>query len=240
MVSFVYALFTWDSPVVEVQCAMFNDIFKIVISFVYWCIIIKLSPYIVRFNHELGRKFVHLFVSFWWFFVLYFFDNMWSALVVPVIFIAINTHATFNKKAGFVSSLNREKGSISYGLICYPIGFVIIIVAAFCLFECKDTAGLAVMTMGFGDTGAAIIGSKYSWMPFTIKESKKSLSGIIGMFTFTFVSTIIYSLIYSFKWPLLVALACSAVGCVVEAISIKGSDNVTVPLSIIILSLLMF
>lgn len=217
---------------------MLKDIFYITISFIYWCSIIKISPYIVQFNHELGRKFVHLFVSFWWFFVLYMFNNLWSALVVPVVFIAINTHATFNSKSGFVSTLNREKENISYGLICYPIGFVIIIFAAFFLFEQKDIAGLAVMTMGFGDTGAAIIGNRFNWKPFTIKGSKKSLSGVVGMFAFTFLSTLIYSLVYSYKSPLVVAIACGLVGCIIEAISIKGSDNITVPLSIIILSLL--
>lgn len=224
----------------EADYSMPDDILYIVISFAYWCAVIKISPYIVQVNHELGRKFVHLFVSFWWFYVLYMFDNVWSALVIPVIFIAINTYATFNQKSGFVSRLNRDKENTSYGLICYPIGFVIIIFAAFSLFSSKDIAGLAVMTMGFGDTGAAIIGSKYNWRPFTIRGSQKSLSGVVGMFIFTFASTLVYSLVYSYKWPLLVALACSSIGCAIEAISIKGSDNVTVPLSIIILSLLMF
>jgi phytol kinase len=91
-------------------------------------------------------------------------------------------------------------------------------------------AGLMPMT--WGDAFAAILGRRWGRHRYAIGGSTRSLEGSAAMFLFSLAST--FLVLWGFGTPLatagLDALIVAVVATVVEAISIKGLDNITVPL----------
>jgi dolichol kinase len=89
--------------------------------------------------------------------------------------------------------------------------------------------------MAFGDAAASLVGQKIGRHQFNI-FSKKSLEGTTAMFTITLMSVTLSLLLFSYLCPfslttlLLVSLGVAALATVLEAITPKGLDNLTVPL----------
>lgn len=212
-------------------------ILKECISLCYWIGIIILASKIFRNNVEYNRKFVHIMISNWWFIAIAFFDNFLQASVVPIIFIIINGYATFGKSEKFVAGMKRGKSDLSLGLICYPLGYL---VALYLAFNCCNNiayAGVGIMALGYGDGFAAIIGKKFNYKPYYIWGNKKTISGTVGMFLCTFLSVTLYCLIYNIEPTLVIAAVSALVGCLVEAVAIRGTDNIMIPLVVSLVSI---
>ena len=205
---------------------------KEVISLFYWIIIIVIAPKIFKTNLELNRKFVHIMISNWWFMAIAFFDKFIYASVVPLIFVFINLYATFGKSKRFVAELKRDNTDFSLGLICYPIGYLIALYLAYNY--CGYSAGIGIMALGYGDGFAAIIGKKIDFMPYYIWGNKKTISGTIGMFLCTFISILVYCFFFKLEPMIYIALISAFVGSAIEAVAVKGTDNILIPLTVIL------
>ena len=208
-------------------------ILKEIISLTYWILIILLAPAIFKNNTEFSRKFVHIMIANWWFMAIYLFDDFISACIVPAIFVFINIYATFNKKGNFVTNLKRNQNDESWGLICYPIGYLITLYAAYNYFDYSYQSGIAIMTLGYGDGFAALIGQKYNYIPYYIFKRKKTISGTAGMFVFSFISVFIYCQIFNMTPAFFIGITSAFVGSLVEAVFIRGTDNIFIPLSVL-------
>jgi phytol kinase len=86
------------------------------------------------------------------------------------------------------------------------------------------------MPLGYGDGFAAIIGEKVHFGVYRIFNSRKSIAGNTAMFIMTFFVIVIYNLIYSLEYSIFQLILISFASTVVEAISIKGTDNLTIPI----------
>ena len=89
--------------------------------------------------------------------------------------------------------------------------------------------------MGYGDGLAAVIGQKVKSKSFNILGSTKSIAGSATMLI---VSLIISILIFSFigiEYLILKAFLIAIIATILEAISVKGLDNITVPLIITVI-----
>ena len=82
--------------------------------------------------------------------------------------------------------------------------------------------------MGYGDGFAAIMGRKISSKEYKIGTTKKTLVGSATMFIITFIILAIFLLNVQFWY--IKAIIASIIITIVEAVSIKGTDNLTVPL----------
>ena len=69
---------------------MARNLVGVVASFIYFFGLLIAQRYLPLKTLEHKRKFVHIMLGNWWFFVLYFFDNVIFALITPVAFIFIN------------------------------------------------------------------------------------------------------------------------------------------------------
>lgn len=212
-------------------------LFKEAISFFYWIMIIVIAPKIFKNNLEFNRKFVHIMIANWWFMAIAFFDTFIYASVVPLAFVFINSYATFGKSKRFVAGLKRDKMDFSLGLICYPLGYLIALYLAYNY--CGYYAGIGIMALGYGDGFAAIIGKRFDFKPYYIWGSKKTISGTVGMFLCTLISVFMYCAIFNIEPIINIALISALVGSVVEAVAVKGTDNVLIPL-IVSLTYLVF
>jgi dolichol kinase len=98
-----------------------------------------------------------------------------------------------------------------------------------------------------GDGFADIIGRKYGKKKFGIAGAQKSLAGAIGMFFGSFIFSMGLILIFSLEvdnfqiYPLIISVAIiSLVATVVESLSPPHIDNITIPIAVIIVIVLLF
>lgn len=215
-------------------------VIKEIISFLYWIAIIVIGSKIFKNNLEYNRKFVHIMIANWWFMAIAFFDNFVHASIVPIIFVFINSYATFSKSQRFVAGLKREKTDLSLGLISYPIGYLIALYLAYN--QCANLyyAGIGIMTLGYGDGFAALIGKKYNYRPYYIGQNKKTLSGTMAMFVCTFISVLLYCAFFGMEPAIYIALLTAIVGSIVEAVAVKGTDNMLIPLIVILIYMIVW
>lgn len=215
-------------------------VIKEIISFLYWIVIIMIAPRIFKNNLEYNRKFVHIMIANWWFMAIAFFDSFVYASVVPIIFVFINSYATFSKSQSFVAGLKRGKTDFSLGLISYPIGYLIALYLAYNQCDNFYYAGIGIMALGYGDGFAALIGKKYNYKPYYIGKNKKTLSGTIGMFLCSFISVFLYCAAFGMKPTIFISLLTALVGSIVEAVAIKGTDNMLIPLIVILVYIIVW
>ena len=119
------------------------------------------------------------------------------------------------------------------GLVYYSISYTLLAL----FFASKPyIIAAGILPMAYGDAFAAIIGEKYGKTRYRI-FTKKSLEGSAAMFLASFlsleVSLLYFSALYSL--PLLglsvVALCVALAVTLIEAVSPRGFDNITVPIS---------
>ena len=86
--------------------------------------------------------------------------------------------------------------------------------------------------MSYGDGFASIIGVKFGKKKYKFFSEEKSYVGSFAMFIFTFITTIVALFYYniSITFFILFALAFIAfIASIVEGLTPKGLDNLTVP-----------
>lgn len=92
--------------------------------------------------------------------------------------------------------------------------------------------------MGYGDGFAAIIGKKVKSKEYKIGNSKKTIAGSVTMFVISLIISIISFKFLNINYFVYKAIGISVLATVLEAVSIKGLDNITVPIVITILTYL--
>ena len=114
--------------------------------------------------------------------------------------------------------------AVSYSILAYVFGLKPYIIAA------------GILPMAYGDSLAALVGTRYGRHIYRI-FGKKSVEGSVTMFVGSLVafglSIIYFSYMYGFGLggQLRPLLAVATVATAVEAISPRGLDNITVPLT---------
>lgn len=91
--------------------------------------------------------------------------------------------------------------------------------------------------MAYGDGCAAIAGKAIKSKEYTVFGSKKTIAGSSVMFIISLVITLSVFGYSNTEWWVVKSLILSAIATILEAISAKGTDNITVP---VIASLLTF
>jgi len=133
------------------------------------------------------------------------------------------------KRFGFLKSLYgvRRKSSGAY---YYPLAILLLFLLA------QDRPWLylsAMLVLGVSDSLAALIGSQYGVIRYRVDEADRSLEGSLVFFVAAFLVVHLPMLLMT-DLPratcVLVAVLAAALATAVEAISLKGSDNLFVPL----------
>lgn len=211
---------------------MKNWIGLIVIS-VYIVIIMLASKFLTKKGEEISRKFVHIMLSNIWFLYLIFLDSVIFASILPIAFVIINT---LSYKFKIFKTIEREEND-GFGTIYYAVSVLLISIFTFLIKN--PLIGLpGVLIMGYGDGFAAVLGQKIKSKKYKIGNSVKSVFGSFTMFIISLFITLIVFKILNIEYFAFKALGVSIVATILEAISIKGTDNLTVPIIITILTYL--
>ena len=208
------------------------DYIGILVSFIYLFLIIYISSLLSKGHSELSRKVIHIGVSNWWIIIIIFFNNVILASIVPAIFCIINY---LSYKFDILKSMERDENK-TLGTVYYAISCLLLTILTFTGFNNKLYAGIGILTMGYGDGLAALIGRKFTSREFKVFGNKKSVLGSFTMFLTSLIVITIITLCFN-QFNILKVLLLSSVATIIEAISPFGIDNLTVP---ILTSLLAF
>ena len=212
----------------------------ILISYIYIALVIAGAKIFERKGKEASRKFIHIMLGNWWFIACFFFTNVWFAMFVPLTFVIINY---LSYKYNIIKVMERDEKD-GLGTVYYAVTLLVLVIVSFGIFKNPILGLIPNLIMAYGDGCAAIIGKTFKSKRYKLGDSKKSFAGSLTMFVISTLLIAVY-LMYmnpemfwkSAHWPL-VSIMLAFIITAIEAISSKGTDNITVPISSLILLIL--
>jgi dolichol kinase len=177
---------------------------------------------------ELSRKFLHIMVGNVAF-LLPVFQTSWV-----MAFIAAGPFILFTFLMSPYTPIKSIKGRTSaaghsMGLVYYAITWTIL---AYLFFDNMVIIAIGILAMSYGDGFASIIGIRFGKKKYKVFGDQKSYVGSLAMFVFTFITTVVALVYYGIalsSYVILVLLGIAFVAAVVEGLTPKGLDNLSVP-----------
>lgn len=205
----------------------------IVVSYGYIALAIVGAKIFEKRGKEASRKFIHIMLGNWWLIAMYFFTNVWCALLVPASFVIIN-YLSYKKNLIKVMERDEQDG---LGTVYYAVALFILAFVTFGILKKPELGLVPTLVMAYGDGLAAVIGKTIKSKKYKLSDTKKSFAGSVTMFV---ISTLLiggylwvaHSTVFwkTAHWPLIAGLMGFTITAI-EAVSGKGWDNITVPLS---------
>lgn len=205
-----------------------SDLLSLLIAFLYVAALIATSEILYRVFHaplDITRKIVHVGVGMTALAVTIIFRDWTVAIIGPLAFIAIN-YFSYRRKIFQSIEIAEER---QLGTIYFPLSFVILTP----LFWSRPALlAAAFMPMTWGDAAAAILGKRFGAHPFRLFGQLSSVEGSVAMFVFAFIATVLALIAFGQPSGLStgIAFVTALIATVVEAMSPKGMDNLTVPI----------
>lgn len=211
---------------------MNSDYIYLLISLAYIGLLAVIGFVLYRYlkvKAEGVRKFIHIMTSLWIFLVEYKIANSYLKLLGPFLFIFINGVFSFSGLSSILGMNDRRRDN---GLIYYPLSIFILVLVQNLGYLNRDSVIAAVLVMGFGDGFAALVGTRFGKSKYLVYgKYKKSKEGTLTMFLVSFAVICMFTDLHIY-YALLVAF----VAALLENITPLGLDNLSVPLSVAILS----
>ena len=205
-----------------------KNIVGIILSYVFVAIIIIAAKFFEKSGKEASRKFIHIMLCNWWFLAMYFFDNVILASIVLLSFVIINN---ISYKRNLISVMEREEQEKDgLGTVYYALSLFLLSIFTFGIIKKPEIGLCSILIMGYGDGLAAIIGRSVKSMPYKIGKTKKTLAGSATMLFISFVITAIFLCSVNAELWMLKSILVALRVTILEAVSIKGTDNITVPI----------
>ncbi len=204
-----------------------KNIIGIIVSYIFIIAVIILAKFFKKYGEEASRKFIHIVLSNWWFIAMYFYSNAFWASLVPISFVIIN-YISYKKN---IISVMERKEQEGLGTVYYAISLLIIVILTFGINQKTQIGLCSILIMGYGDGLASIIGKAIRSYEYKIGNTKKTLAGTLTMFIVTFIILSILLYVTKVNLWLIKTIIISIVVTIIEAISIKGTDNLSVPIA---------
>lgn len=206
-----------------------NNIIGIILSYIFIGIIIIIAKFFEKQDKEISRKFIHIMLSNWWFIAMYFFNNVIYASIVPLSFVFINY---ISYKKDLISVMERQDcNKDGLGTVYYALSLFIVSIFTFGIIKKPEIGLCATLIMGYGDGLAAVIGKKVNRISYKVGKTYKTLAGSCTMLCISFFIVAVFLCIMKSNLWILKSFLISVIITILEAISIKGLDNITVPVS---------
>jgi phytol kinase len=180
--------------------------------------VVKLPSEVTRKVSHIGSGFIVL--SFPWLL-----SSAWSVALLTLSFLLI---LGGGKKTGLLMSIHGVERRTG-GAYFYPVA-----VLGIWLLSGGDKAlfGIPIAIMAIADTGAALVGKARGETVFQVLDGQRSFEGTGTFFGLAF-AIVLGGLALAGKpgWPdlLLVSLVAALLTSAVEAVSVRGSDNILIP-----------
>jgi dolichol kinase len=207
---------------------MQSDLAGVLLVYIYVAILLIISEKILDKYPEGSRKFLHIMTG-----------NI--AFLLPVFvtkevmaFLAAGPFILFTFLMSPYTPIKKIRGKTSaaghgMGLVYYSITWTIL---AYLFFDNMVVIAIGILSMSYGDGLASVIGIKFGKKKYKVLGDEKSYVGSFSMFIFTFITMIIALFYYNINvtfYVILVLLLIAFIASIVEGLTPKGLDNLTVP-----------
>lgn len=221
-----------------------NDVIGLLLSYLYAFSLLFFFEWLgekLKWSSFFTRKLIHIGAGMWVWGVVLIFDHWYFGIFPFATFIVLNY--LFYKKQSFtqMDSVDSTQGTVY---------FAFSITCLFLLFwrnnasvDYLPIALAATMSMTWGDAFAALIGRYFGKRKYIFWKHTRSLEGSLAFFLFSFLAVFL-TLRYSFLYisslsgllftsgeAFILSIAASLATTVAEAVSPRGTDNLTVPLT---------
>lgn len=203
-------------------------IVELVINIIYFILSLFIPGKIKRISKEASRKMSHILCGNW-IFIYAFINRFFVANVLILIFMIILMAISY--KYNIFKGVERDNQDKSYGTVYFFTALLIFIVYIKIYALNSKTYLIYILPLVYGDAFAAIVGKKMNWIEYKIFNNRKSVSGNITMCIVSFLVIYLYNLlVLDNNYTILFLLLTSIIASIMEAISIKGTDNFTIPI----------
>lgn len=211
-----------------------NDLAGVLCVYVYVAVLLVVTEKVLKKNPELSRKVLHIMTGNIAFLLPIFETKEAMAFGAAAPFIVLtflmSPYTPIKKIKGKTSSAGH-----GMGLVYYSITWTIL---AYFFFDDMVVVAIAIFAMSYGDGFASIIGIKYGKKKYNLFGDEKSYVGSTAMFIFTFILTIIALLYYQITITYIILgylFFISFISAIVEGLTPKGLDNLSVPFVAVLL-----
>ena len=209
---------------------MMNDQVAVFVSYIYVGCFGAAGEILHRWagwSQATTRKLIHVGVGMWIVGTVLIFESWMWAVVPPASFVVLNY---LSHRWQLVKSMDMGSHD-TLGTVYFPLSFAVLIPLFW-----PDQTGLliaALMPMTWGDAMAALVGEYRGNHKFRVLESTRSLEGSAAMLGVSF--TAVWMALVAFQgkapasayvWP---AIFTALVTTLAEAVSPRGTDNLSVP-----------
>jgi len=203
-----------------------GDITGVIAVYVYVAILLFLSEKVLKSYPLISRKFLHIMVGNI-FFILPLFEHAWvMSFVAAAPFIILTFLVSPYSPLKIVSETSAAGHGM--GLVYYAISWTVL---AYAFFNRPEIIAVGIVAMSYGDGFASLIGTKFGKRKYNIFGDEKSIEGSISMFIITILVSLVALYYYDVGINIFVVVAISFVATLVEGLTPKGLDNLTVSFS---------
>lgn len=181
-----------------------------------------------RVEAEITRKVVHVAGGFIAVLLPFIFDSPWPVVVLGLLFFVVLAITRRSSLLGAVQGVNRATA----GEIFYPLALATVFLLAW-LTSSFPFYVAAILVLAIADSAAWLVGSRYSRTSFRIFGDRKSGEGSFAFLVVAWAFNVVFLGVHGvddFAMDALVAFVVAAMATIAEALSPRGSDNLTVPL----------
>ncbi len=197
-----------------------------ILTYLYLFLVIYISYRLnqhYKISQTYTRKFVHIFVSFVWVIMFYYFKDSFHIMIPPLTFILIN-YVSYQKN---IFKGMEEKESL--GTIYYPISIFIMALLTYLHNDYYPYYGIALFCMALGDGIAPIIASK---LKSKVLINNKTIFGTLAVMIISIIITIGFNSYFALDFSMIKILLIGTSAAILELIGIKGLDNLSLPLGL--------
>lgn len=210
------------------------DVTGVALVYIYVAILLISTEKFLDKCPETSRKVLHIMVGNVAFILPIFVTKEIMAFVAAAPFILLtflmSPHTPIKSLRGKTSAAGH-----GMGLVYYTITWTIL---AYLFFDNMVVIAIGIFAMSYGDGFASIIGLRFGKKKYSVFGENKSYVGSTAMFVFTYIMMIVALLFYDIAITsriLMVLVIIALVAAVVEALTPKGLDNLSVPFACVLL-----
>jgi len=211
-----------------------NDIIGLALVYTYVVLLLIITEKVLNKYPAASRKILHIMTGNIAFILPLFQTREVMAFLAAGPFILftffMSPHSPIKSIRGKTSAAGH-----SMGLVYYAITWTIL---AYVFFDHMEIIAIGIFAMSFGDGFASLLGTSFGKRKYNVVGDEKSYLGSFFMFVFTLIMMAVALIYFNVDFTitkLLVLPFIALIATLVEAITPKGLDNISVPFTASIL-----
>ena len=207
------------------------NLIGLLVEIIYIFMVIKLATFFLnkkKIKLEESRKLIHIGLCNTYLIAWLFFDNVYIASILPLIFVIINY---YSNKHNTIKSIERPNDK-TLGTVWYALSLFILVFVLFYTKKYIYLGAISVLILGYADGFAGLLGKSIGKHKF---KNKKSLEGSLIVFILSYIITYLALMLNLYDNLFIYSFVIASYATILEVISIKGLDNFILPIMLTII-----